>query len=99
MQCTRPMDIPNSQLCSRCLEEEKEAKAGQELIKPDGDTVCHQLQAGDSWGSRALKEARLTHGKITALEDTKLLLVNSEDFQRLRNTYEPLNDLLTAAEK
>ena len=71
----------------------------QELIKPDGDTVCHQLQAGDSWGSRALKEARLTHGKITALEDTKLLLVNSEDFQRLRNTYEPLNDLLTAAEK
>jgi len=71
----------------------------QDLREPDGKSVCRQLQAGDTWGSRALKEARLTHGKITALEDTRLLLVNSEDFRRLRDTYEPLNTLLTSNNK
>tara|TARA_R110002072_G_scaffold8842_2_gene43918 strand:+ start:53961 stop:55541 length:1581 start_codon:yes stop_codon:yes gene_type:complete len=71
----------------------------QELHEPDGEIISRELQAGATWGSRALKESRLTHGNITALKDTKLLLVGSEDFQRLRNTYEPLNDLLTAGQK
>jgi len=66
----------------------------QLLPNAEGEQMRHELQAGDSWGSRALKEQRLTHGKITALEDSKLLLVKSEDFQRLRNAYEPLNTLL-----
>ncbi|MDE0930129.1 MAG: cyclic nucleotide-binding domain-containing protein, partial [Halioglobus sp.] len=71
----------------------------QELEKANGETVYHELCVGDSWGSRALKEHRLTHGKITAREDTKLLLVNSGDFQRLRNSYEPFNELLSAGDK
>ena len=58
-----------------------------------------QLRAGDDWGSRSLKESRLTQGKITALEDSKLLLVKSDDFQRLRNSYAPLNDLLAAEDR
>jgi NADH dehydrogenase len=73
--------------------------ATQELERPDGEPEYHELRVGDSWGSRALKEHRLTHGKITAREDTKLLLVNSGDFQRLRNSYEPFNELLSAGDK
>lgn len=71
----------------------------QQLDKPDGASQRRELRVGDSWGSRALKEGRLTQGKITALEDTKLLLVKSDDFQRLRNSYEPLNDLLAAHDR
>jgi NADH dehydrogenase len=71
----------------------------QELERDDGEPDHHELRIGDSWGSRALKEHRLTHGKITAREDTKLLLVNSGDFQRLRNSYEPFNELLSAGNK
>lgn len=71
----------------------------QLLPDADGEQVRRELQAGDSWGSRALREHRLTHGKITALEDCKLLLVKSEDFQRLRGAYEPLNELLAAEDR
>ena len=73
--------------------------ATQELERPDGEPEYHELRVGDSWGARALKEHRLTHGKITAREDTRLLLVNSGDFQRLRSSYEPLNELLSAGDK
>lgn len=76
---------------SGCLE--------QQLDKSDGEHLRRELRVGDSWGSRALKEKRLTQGKITALEDSKLLLVKSEDFQRLRNSYEPLNSLLAADDR
>ena len=76
---------------SGCLE--------QQLDKSDGEHLRRELRAGDSWGSRALKERRLTQGKITALEDSKLLLVKSDDFQRLRNSYEPLNKLLAADDR
>lgn len=68
----------------------------QRFDKPDGEPVVHQLSVGDTWGSRALKEGRLTQGKITALEDSKLLLVNREDFGRLRTSYAPLSELLAA---
>jgi NADH dehydrogenase len=71
----------------------------QQLEHPGGEPLRRQLRAGDSWGSRALKEKRLTQGKITALEDTKLLLVKSEDFQRLRNSFAPLNDVLAAHDR
>ncbi len=71
----------------------------QQLDKPDGESLRRKLHVGDSWGSRALKEGRLTQGKITALEDTKLLLVRSDDFQRLRKSYKPLNDLLATHER
>ncbi|HEY6131121.1 MAG TPA: FAD-dependent oxidoreductase [Halioglobus sp.] len=76
---------------SGCLE--------QQLDKPDGEHLSRQMQAGDSWGSRALKESRLTQGRITALEDSKLLLVKSEDFQRLRHSFKPLNDYLTGLDR
>ena len=76
---------------SGCLE--------QQLDESDGEHLLRELRVGDSWGSRALKERRLTQGKITALEDSKLLLVKSDDFQRLRNSYEPLNKLLTADDR
>jgi NADH:ubiquinone reductase (H+-translocating) len=71
----------------------------QRLYKSDGEDLRRELRVGDSWGSRALKEGRLTQGKITALEDSKLLLVKSDDFQRLRNFYEPLNKLLAADDR
>ncbi|MDG2045623.1 MAG: FAD-dependent oxidoreductase [Halioglobus sp.] len=71
----------------------------QEFERANGASEHHQLQVGDSWGSRALKEHRLTHGKITAREETKLLLVNSDDFQRLRSSYAAFNDLLSAGDK
>jgi signal-transduction protein with cAMP-binding, CBS, and nucleotidyltransferase domain len=64
-----------------------------------GENKQYILKAGDSWGSKALKEGRLTHGKITALEDTRLLLVQREDFQRLRGAFEPLNELLATRER
>ncbi|MEZ5574003.1 MAG: FAD-dependent oxidoreductase [Halioglobus sp.] len=67
--------------------------------KPGGEPQVHQLHPGDSWGARAIKEERLTHGTITALEDSKLLLVRREDFQRLRNSYAPLNELLSTRDR
>jgi NADH dehydrogenase len=71
----------------------------QQLDTSDGEHLRRELHVGDSWGSRALKEGRLTQGKITALEDSKLLLVRGDDFQRLRNSYEPLNQLLALEDK
>ena len=71
----------------------------QEFERANGEFEHHQLQVGDSWGSRALKEHRLTHGKITAREETQLLLVNSGDFQRLRSAYAPFNNVLSAGDK
>jgi NADH dehydrogenase len=71
----------------------------QDQQTSSGETKQYTLKAGDSWGSRALKEGRLTHGKITALENTKLLLVRRDDFQRLRNSFEPLNELLAERER
>ena len=71
----------------------------QEFERANGEVEHHQLQVGDSWGSRALKEHRLTHGKITAREETQLLLVNSGDFQRLRSAYAPFNNVLSAGDK
>jgi len=68
----------------------------QEFEQANGQPDQNTLKIGDSWGSKALKEHRLTHGKITAEEDTRLLLVNSGDFQRLRDAYEPFNTLLSA---
>ncbi len=76
---------------SGCLE--------QQLDKPDGESLRRELHVGDSWGSRALKEGRLTQGKITALEESKLLLVKPDDFQRLRNSYPPLNELLAVDDR
>ena len=71
----------------------------QELESANGKLEYRELRVGDSWGSRALKEHRLTHGTITAREETKLLLVNSGDFQRLRSAYAPFNNLLSARDK
>lgn len=71
----------------------------QVLQRAEGEAHVNQLQPGDSWGARAMKEERLTHGKITALEDSKLLLVRREDFQRLRQSYEPLNALLSTRDR
>jgi NADH dehydrogenase len=71
----------------------------QELVAADGSTVTHHLQEGSSWGARALKEDRLTHGKITALEDTRLLLVRRDDFRRLRDAYKPFNELLDSSNR
>jgi NADH:quinone reductase (non-electrogenic) len=70
----------------------------QVLQRADGEAHVNQLHPGDSWGARAMKEQRLTQGTITALEDSKLLLVRGEDFQRLRNAYEPLNELLSTSD-
>ncbi|MBK6511704.1 MAG: FAD-dependent oxidoreductase [Haliea sp.] len=71
----------------------------QDMQTSSGENKQYTLKAGDSWGSKALKEGRLTHGKITALEDTRLLLVQREDFQRLRGAFEPLNELLATRER
>ncbi len=71
----------------------------QVLQNDAGEPARSELRTGDSWGSRALREKRLTHGRITVLEDCKLLLVRSEDFQRLRGAYEPLNKLLAADDR
>lgn len=67
----------------------------QVLQRPDSDPHVNQLLPGDNWGARAMKEERLTHGTITALEDSKLLLVQRQDFKRLSNAFEPLNELLS----
>lgn len=52
------------------------------------------LNEGDSWGSKAIKEDRLTKGEVIALEDCEILLVKREDFLRLRGVYEPLDKQL-----
>lgn len=70
-----------------------EGKLKQQLTR-DGETSEQFFCAGDSWGSRALKEDRLTLGDVTAVEDSKLLMIRGEDFSRLRAAYRPLNQQL-----
>lgn len=71
----------------------------KQRLEQNGETVERLFNPGDSWGSRALKEARLTMGEVTALENCKLLVMQGDDFCRLRDAYEPLNQQLQSQDR
>ena len=50
---------------------------------------------GDSWGERCLADQRLSIGRVKALEDGELLLLQAIDLNLLRKGFEPFNQLLT----
>lgn len=73
-----------------------EGRLEQRVRQADGSMAIYELMPGDSWGSKALKEERLTLTEIIALEDSTVLLVDDEDFLRLRKVYKPLDKQLDA---
>lgn len=71
----------------------------KQSLEKDGQLIERTLKPGDSWGSRALKESRLTTGEVIAAEKSKLLIMKSKDFTRLRDVYNPLNQQLESQDR
>ena len=71
----------------------------KQTLEKNGEAIERILNAGDSWGSRALKESRLTTGEVTAIENCKLLVMQGDDFCRLRDAYQPLHEQLQTQDR
>ena len=50
---------------------------------------------GDSWGERCIADHRLTIGRVKALEDSEVLLIKAEDFERMRTGFNSFDELIT----
>ena len=59
-----------------------------------GEDFVRILGPGDHWGERCLTEGTPTLGKLTAVEDSKVLVLESTDFSRLRQALPPFADYL-----
>ncbi len=66
-----------------------------QLRSCDGDETLERLLGpGDSWGSLAIKENRLTRFEVNAQSDCTILALSTTDFSRLRNAFTPLDEHL-----
>ena len=52
------------------------------------------LEAGDHWGERLAAGDEIAQGTLTALEDSRVLILRAEDFARLRAAIPGLDDCL-----
>ena len=52
------------------------------------------LSAGDHWGERSLTKESLTRGSLTAVEDSRVLVLSAQDFLRLRNGLAAFDEML-----
>lgn len=59
-----------------------------------GEDFVRLLDEGDHWGERSLSGEFETQGTLTALEDTRVLILNKEDFKNLRSAFPPIDDYL-----
>ena len=57
-----------------------------------GEDFVRILGEGDHWGERSLSGRFETQGTLTAVEDTRVLILKQEDFRNLRAVFPPLND-------
>ena len=59
-----------------------------------GEDFVRVLGPGDHWGERALAENGQTKGSLTALEDTRVLMLKRNDFTNLRTALPVLDEYL-----
>lgn len=62
---------------------------------PDPDTgedFVRVLGPGDHWGERTISGEMETMGTLIAIKDTRVLVLQREDFNHLRQSFRPLND-------
>ena len=57
-----------------------------------GEDFVRVLGPGDHWGERTISGALETMGTLTAIKDSRVLVLKREDFNYLRQTFRPLND-------
>jgi NADH dehydrogenase len=72
-------------IISGCLESRiPDAAAGEDFVR--------LLGPGDHWGERSLTGRTETQGTLTAVEDTRVLILEQTDFRNLRDAFPALND-------
>ena len=57
-----------------------------------GEDFVRVLGPGDHWGERELAQNSQTKGQLTALEDSRVLVLRRDDFARLRDSLPVLDD-------
>ncbi len=57
-----------------------------------GEDFVRLIGEGDHWGERSLTGRFETQGTLTAVEDTRVLVLGEEEFRNLRTTFPPLDD-------
>ena len=57
-----------------------------------GEDFVRLIGEGDHWGERSLIGRFETQGTLTAVEDTRVLILGKEDFRSLCATFPPLDD-------
>ena len=70
---------------SGCLESRvPDREAGEDFVR--------LLGPGDHWGERSLENDTTTIGTLTAIEDTRLMVMRARDFRNLREAFPALDD-------
>ena len=62
----------------------KDPKTGEELVRV--------LGAGTHWGERTISDDTTTVGTLRAIKDSSVLVLDKEDFKRLRRSFNVLDD-------
>ena len=57
-----------------------------------GEDFVRIIGEGDHWGERSLRGERETVGTLTALEDSRVMVLPAKDFRNLRQTFPALKD-------
>ena len=57
-----------------------------------GEDFIRVLRPGDHWGERALTEDWQTQGSLTAVEDSRVLILKRDDFTNLRTSLPVLDE-------
>jgi CRP-like cAMP-binding protein len=57
-----------------------------------GEDFVRVLDAGDHWGELSLSGDFETQGTLTAVEDTRVLVLQQKDFKNLRAAFQPLDE-------
>lgn len=57
-----------------------------------GEDFVRVLGPGDHWGERTISGEMETMGTLTAIKDTRVLVLQREDFNHLRQSFRSLND-------
>ncbi len=69
---------------SGCLESRVASEAADDFVRV--------LGPGDHWGERSLSAVRLTVGTLTAVEDTRVMILPADDFRNLCETLPPMEN-------
>lgn len=57
-----------------------------------GEDFVRLIGEGDHWGERSLSGRFETQGTLTAVEDSRVMILEQADFRNLRAAFPPLND-------